>query len=626
MAGAGTNIPSPRRHDSAAANASMERQMDAIRQQSQASSKRVPSTTMQNSNTVLPFFLPRVVREHYDECCQARNNDAYLDHDNENHDFSLHNLAWAIQNGVDEKCIERYLTQQNEAVIAGMLSQPIPTTWGTRFFPILYFAAERNSPQIVRILCQAGADPSQRITKNGATATDLPLLPYSILSAENQLSDTTDTVIALLAMGADPHDVPQDMWQDYLKPPTKDAPEPQPAASSTHQTWCTVKIRSVLCRSFTLLQRYSVWKAAQIARPSVRDIQVAKAHKIMPLFETPYHIFGQQIATTQVLERITSRLLYNSQTPLVLLFTGLSGHGKTELARRMGSLLSLDLIVIDCTMLSGDTDIFGPWAPYLGPWAPYQGWQHGSRLNNHLAENDGMLTVVFLDEFDKTTEDVRKAMLLLFESGSYTDRRNNTTIDCSKVIWVLAANLGVREISMFWTANLKNRSPEQQKEAPIRDLQSTLRKCIIQAFGAPLTGRLSAIVPFFPFDEGERAITAYKFMRELWHEVRKPISTDAKRFAGSLFVDFVNDGQIAMHIAGRYTEETGARSLALAVEEEIGDCLAGVFLGEEGVVRDDMNGLPLVVYKVRVARGAEGKDGYVEVARAGTKAIQNGTA
>ena len=101
----------------------------------------------------------------------------------------------------------------------------------------------------------------------------------------------------------------------------------------------------------------------------------------MPLFETPYYIFGQQIATTQVLQRITSRLLYNSQTPLVLLFTGLSGHGKTELARRMGSLLSLDLIVIDCTMLKGDTDIFGP-------WAPYQGWKNGSRLNNHLAENE----------------------------------------------------------------------------------------------------------------------------------------------------------------------------------------------------------------------------------------------
>ena len=228
MAGSTGYIPPHRRKNSAAANASMERQMAAITLQSQASSEQVPSTPTQHSNTVPPFFLPRLVREHYDECCQSRNNDAYLDHDNENHDFSLHNLAWAIQNDVDEKCIERYLTQQNEAVLADMLCQPIQTSWGTRFFPILYFAAERNSPQIVRILCHAGADPSQRITRNGATATGLPLLPYSILTAEYQLSDTTDTVVALLAMGADPHDVPQDMWQDYLKPATKDAPNPSP--------------------------------------------------------------------------------------------------------------------------------------------------------------------------------------------------------------------------------------------------------------------------------------------------------------------------------------------------------------------------------------------------------------
>ena len=600
--------------------------MNALALQSQKHSEQVPSppsskpaTNPQHSTTVLPFFLPRVVRENYDTCCQSRTNDAYLDHDNENHDFSVRNLAWAIQNGVDEKCIERYLTQQNEAVIANKLSQPIQPSSNARFFPVLYFAAERNSPQIVRLLCHAGAQPEQRITTDGATASGLPLLPYSILSAEYQLSDTTDAVVALLAMGADPHGVPQDMWQDYLKPPAKDAPKPQPAATLTHDPWCTAEIRAALCRTFNLLQRYSLWKAAQITRPSGRDLQVAKAHKITPLFETPYYIFGQHIATTQVLQRVMSRSLFNSQTPLVLLFTGLSGHGKTELARRMGSLLSLDLIIIDCTMLRHDTDIFGPWAPYHGS-------EKGSRLNNHLAENDGMRTVVFLDEFDKTTDDVRKAMLLLFESGFYTDRRNNRVIDCSKILWVLAANLCVKEISMFWTANLKDRSPALQKAAPIRDLQTTLRKSVIQAFGAPLTGRLSAIVPFFPFDAGEQAITSYKFMRELWHDVRKPISTEEKRFAGSLFVDFVNDGQIARHVAGRYAEETGARSLALAVEEKIADCLAKEFLGEEGVVRDGMNGDSLVVYEVRVVRGADGKDDYVEVARAGTKAIQNATA
>ncbi|KAL9134512.1 MAG: hypothetical protein Q9175_004303 [Cornicularia normoerica] len=439
---------------------------------------------MHERPTVLPFFLPKVVREQFDKCCHSNSNDAYLDHAKENHDFSVYNLAWAIQSGVSEKCIERYLTQHNESEIADRLRRSVQTTLGAPFFPILYFAAERNSPEIVRILCHAGAKPSQSIVSYGSAIFGLPLLPYTILSAEHKHLNTTETVVALLAM------------------------------------------------------------AAQIERPTVREMQVAKAHKIMPLFEAPYHIFGQQLATTQVLQRIASRLLFNSQKPLVLFFTGLSGHGKTELARRMGGLLSLELIIIDCTMLQYDTDIFGPWTPYRGS-------QVGTQLNNHLVEWDGKRTVVFLDEFDKTTDDVRQAMLLLFESGSYTDRRNNNKIDCSKVLWILAANLGIKEITKFWVDHLKDRSHEQQKLAPIRDLQITLKQCVIQAFGAPLTGRFSALIPFLPFNEGERAITAYKFMRELWHDVRKPIDTNGKRFAGNVFVNFVNDGQIAQHIAQR---------------------------------------------------------------------------
>ena len=572
-------------------------------------------TNRQQSPTILPFFLPKIVREQFKECCYSKGNDAYLDHAKENHDFSLSNLAWAIRNGVGETCIERYLTQYNDSKMADRLCQSVPTNPEVPHVPILYFAAERNSPEIVRILCHAGAKPSQRISLDGSAIFSLPLLPYTILSAEYKLVDTTETVVALLAMGANPHDVPKDMWQDYLKAPTKDK---LLRVFDMNQTWCTTEIREALCRTFNLLQRYFLWKAAQIERPTEREIQVAKAHKIMPLFETPYYIFGQQLATTQVLQRITSRLLFNSPTPLVLFFTGLSGHGKTELARRMGDLLSLELIIIDCTMMRHDTDIFGPWHPYYGSGV-------GTELNNHLAEWDGKRTVVFLDEFDKTTDEVGKAMLLLFESGSYTDRRNNRKIDCSKAVWILAANFGVKEITKFWVDHLKDRNQEQQKLAPIKDLQMTLRKCSIKEFGAPLTGRFSAIVPFLPFNEGERAITAYKFMRELWHDVRKPINTDGKRFAGTMFVNFVNDGQIAQHIAQRYLEETGARSLADAVEEEISDHLAAEFFKQEGEVTDEMNGLPLKNYDVRVVKDSSRND-QIEVTCMGSKSLQSAPA
>ena len=480
-------------------------------------------------------------------------------------------------------------------------------------FPILYFAAERNSPQIIRILCHAGADPSQSIKSSSPRTFEIPLLPYTILSAEYKFADSSETVIALLAAGASPYDVPKDMWQDYFKSPTKDGPQ-YLGVSDMHEAWCTTEVREALCRTFNLLQRYSFWKAAQIERPTVREIQIAKAHSLMPLFEVPYYIFGQQLATTQVVQRITTRFLFNSTKPLVLVFTGLSGHGKTELARRMGDLLSLILILIDCTTMQHDTDLFGPWHPYHGA-------KEGSQLNNHLAEWDGERSVVFLDEFDKTTNDVRKSMLLLFESGFYIDRRDKTPVDSSKTIWVVASNIGVQEISKFWAEHLKDRSPYQQKEAPTKALESTLEQCMIDAFDAPLTGRFSAIVPFLPFNEGERAVVGYKFMRELWHDVRKPIDIKKIRFAGNMFVNFVNDGQIAQHIGDRYLEETGARSLANAVEKEICLSLATEFFKQQGEVKDEMKGSPLRNYDVRVV-GDSRRSSHIEVTCNGIRSLQ----
>ena len=60
------------------------------------------------------------------------------------------------------------------------------------------------------------------------------------------------------------------------------------------------------------------------------------------------------------------------------MFTGPSGHGKTELAKQMGELLSLPFLKVDCTGLKFESDLFGPRAPYAGH-------QDGSQLNNFLS-------------------------------------------------------------------------------------------------------------------------------------------------------------------------------------------------------------------------------------------------
>ena len=532
-----------------------------------------------------------------------------LDHWKTDHSFSLKNLAWAIQSHVDVKCIERYLEGFDRAHIQGKLLDAIlPTSKGGARFPILFFAAEQNSPEIVTMLCQRGADVDRRLEPSG-----IPLLAYTTISSEYSLSDTTDTLVALLAMGANPRDIPRDMWCDYATSVKNENPKDWHVEDPSTR-WCTAELRGALSRTLTLMQRYFLWKADYIERPMPRKKQVAQAHKITPLFELPYRIIGQRWATENVEESISSHYLFNTAQPLVVLFTGPSGHGKTELASSLGDLLSLPFLAVNCSVLHHSTDL-------LGAHAPYQGWTQGTPLGAHLAQYVGQRNVVFLDEFDKTTEDVRQSLLLIFE-GKYTDRRNNKPLDCSKCIWVLAANLGEQAISNFWDAHLKDRSEEEQKRAPFKELDRSLNQIVKSEFGSPLARRLTSVVPFLPFNKDEQTVAAYKFMRELWQEVRKPINVESKDLLRNVFLNFVDDGQIAKHLAAEYYDpQAGVSSLLRAMQKEIRARLPTAWSREEEIIVDEMNERPLPNYDVTVATTPK-NDSEITVKRRGTRELQ----
>ena len=154
-----------------------------------------------------------------------------------------------IQSHVDPKGIERYLESYDQSLIheelLGATTSQASEEKDT--FPILFFAAERNSPEILNVLCERGADVDGRAEPSG-----LPLLAYTILSAERNLSDTTNTLIALLAMGANSSDVPRDMWSDYDARPKNAGPKESQAKDASTE-WCTAEIRDQLVRTLTSL-------------------------------------------------------------------------------------------------------------------------------------------------------------------------------------------------------------------------------------------------------------------------------------------------------------------------------------------------------------------------------------
>ncbi|KAL9600855.1 MAG: hypothetical protein Q9219_002897 [cf. Caloplaca sp. 3 TL-2023] len=444
----------------------------------------------------------------------------------------------------------------------------------------------------------------------------MPILAYCIISAEYELSDTTDSLLTLLAMGANPYDLPQDMWCNCIETPRMAGPEPAHALMIKYP-WCSSEIRAALCRSFNLLQRYHVKMASLLPPKTPREQQAAETFNLVPFFEVPFHLLGQRLAVRTVQEWLMSYAMHHIEMPLVLCFCGPSGHGKTELAKRMGELLSLPFLKVDCTHLRHETDLFGA-------QAPYQGWRTGSLLNNFLTDWSGQRAVVFLDEFDKMNSDVYKSLLLLFDEGFYKDRRAQVTqVDSSKIIWVLASNNGDGIIQKWWDANLADKTEELQLSVPIDSLQQALEVTFRNSLGAPLTGRISTVIPFMPFNSEERAVTAYKFMRKIFNDSRKPVSVEEKHLARHIYLHFIDDGNLASQIAQmHYSADLGARSLLKGVNTAILHKLNKAWSGHGKEITDKMNSEPLECYDVRLEDLKEGGAKLISIKANGTRSVQ----
>lgn len=160
--------------------------------------------------------------------------------------------------------------------------------------------------------------------------------------------------------------------------------------------------------------RYYCHRAIKLKKSSKKRRSVGKRRNAERLLGVPYFLIGQSVATNQLTRGLMIHLVKPSERPLVLCFAGLSGHGKTELARQLGQLLSLDLEVVDCTVVNREMELFGPREPFIGS-------EKGSPVNNFLAAHSGKRSIIFFDEFEKTSKEIHQSLLLLFGNGTCSE-------------------------------------------------------------------------------------------------------------------------------------------------------------------------------------------------------------
>ena len=315
--------------------------------------------------------------------------------------FNLRDLVAMMQNGANINTIQNYLGRFDESTVKENINNDVEG------FPSMFYVVETNKEDILRIWVAYGGDPSA-IHK----PSKVPLLAFAIMHSENIRADTTLMTATLLSLGASPDVIPSAFFSPYLQELPEHGPREENLkdVSDEKKSWCKDAALAKLARTSTLSQRYYLERAARTKKPSRRQTQVARRMKAEPLLGIDNFLIGQTTAAKALLATLLAHLTEPGKKPLVLVFAGPSGHGKTELARRLGHLLSLELEVVDCTIFHREMELFGPRHPYVGA-------DRGTPLNNFLAKHHGQRCIVFLDEFEKTNQDIHKTLLLPFENG-----------------------------------------------------------------------------------------------------------------------------------------------------------------------------------------------------------------
>lgn len=277
-------------------------------------------------------------------------------------------------------------------------------------------------------------------------------------------------------------------------------------------------------------------------------------------------VIGQDEAVAAVareLRRIKANLVEPGKPASVLLFAGLTGVGKTELAKTMARFHSASKSLRTYTM--GNFTEEHSVAGITGSPPGYLGHDQGGRIVNDL--NADPYCVFLLDEAEKAHPHVWKPFLNLFDEGWVVDQRGVKAFG-DRAIFVLTSNIGSKIISTMAAAG---RSTKEITAA----VQLELRNERHQRSGEPVfspefLARIGQIIVFRPLS------------REAMDGIcRKHIARRQFTWSRTRGKELVVPDQLITHIAGtshrrnvKSGDQEGGRIVQKMIAELIDDTIA----------------------------------------------------
>ncbi|MFJ7416445.1 AAA family ATPase [Streptomyces sp. NPDC098077] len=267
-----------------------------------------------------------------------------------------------------------------------------------------------------------------------------------------------------------------------------------------------------------------------------------------------------------VLAQLTDRLareelaLFPTKTPMVWLFAGASGVGKTEAVKIIAEeTTGTEPIILNMTEYHSEWST----SKIIGAPPGYVGSDSNQELPFDTLESNPH-RVILLDEFEKADKAVQRLFLSAFDEG-YIRNAHGKMLDFSKALVICTTNAARDSLDgkmIGFGSNPKTVSNQ------------SLNKALEQFFDAELLGRLSLVVGFNPIDRATyRQIMAADYERQ-----RERIALAKPRLAKVLPAAMPDDELRAIEET-TFVDSQGARPARKAVRTWIEDSLLAAQTG-----------------------------------------------
>jgi ATP-dependent Clp protease ATP-binding subunit ClpA len=226
------------------------------------------------------------------------------------------------------------------------------------------------------------------------------------------------------------------------------------------------------------------------------------------------------------------------------LFTGPTGVGKTEVAKRLAEQLGVELLRFDMSEYMEKHTV----SRLIGAPPGYVGFDQGGLLTDGVDQHPHC--VLLLDEMEKAHPDVYNILLQVMDNGKLTDH-NGRTVDFRNVVLIMTSNAGAQEQASNALGFGRSRREGEDTAA------------VERMFTPEFRNRLDAVISFAPLPKEVILQVVEKFVLQLEAQLMdRNVQIELTPAAAEWLADKGYDDKMGARPLGRVIQENIKKPLA----------------------------------------------------------------